>query len=216
MTCAICGIRKPRRFCPAVNGAICSICCGTGREETIDCPLECEYLQDAHDHEPLEPTDPATIPNSDLDLPDSFLEDNDALLVVLGSAVVEGARVSPGITDYDLREAFDSLARTYRTLQSGLHYETVPVNPYAAGVCEAVQGRIAELRKAAARAADGSMLTDSTVFGAMVVLQRLEYMHNNRRRRSRAFLDLLSRTYVPLPPDLSEMGPPPEEPRIIL
>ena len=30
---------------------ICTACCGTGREETIDCAISCQYLADAHQHE---------------------------------------------------------------------------------------------------------------------------------------------------------------------
>ena len=48
MLCAICGVRKARRFCPGVRGNICTLCCGTEREVTVDCPLDCEYLQEAH------------------------------------------------------------------------------------------------------------------------------------------------------------------------
>ena len=51
MACAICETRRPRRFCPGVRGDICSICCGTEREVTVDCPLDCEYLQEARRHD---------------------------------------------------------------------------------------------------------------------------------------------------------------------
>ena len=53
MPCAICQIRRPRRFCPGVRGDICSLCCGTEREVTVNCPLDCEYLQEARKHEKL-------------------------------------------------------------------------------------------------------------------------------------------------------------------
>jgi hypothetical protein len=214
--CALCGIRKPMRFCPGVAGGICSICCGTGREETIDCPLDCEYLQAAHRYEKTNSAELEALPNSDIEIPDSFLEENEILLVLLGSAVVSGARKSPGITDYDLREALESLVRTYRALQSGLFYETMPVNPYAAAVFEAVQARVADLRKRAAEAGEPSFLRDAAILKTIVVLQRLEYLHNNARKRSRAFLDFISRFYVPAPPDSSGIDAGAERPGIIL
>src|SRR5438270_311540 len=51
--CKICQKRRARRFCPAVSGDICSICCGTEREVSLTCPLSCEYLQEAHKREKL-------------------------------------------------------------------------------------------------------------------------------------------------------------------
>ena len=47
LSCAICEIRKEKRFCPAVHGRICPQCCGEQREVTLDCPSDCPYLQQA-------------------------------------------------------------------------------------------------------------------------------------------------------------------------
>src|ERR1700690_291974 len=44
LSCAICEIRKEKRFCPAVHGKICPQCCGEQREVTLDCPSDCPYL----------------------------------------------------------------------------------------------------------------------------------------------------------------------------
>jgi hypothetical protein len=48
-----------------------------------------------------------------------------------------------------------------------------------------------------------------------VFLQRLEYSNNNGRKRSRAFLDFLSRFNVPLAPD-DLTGLEPDAPLVIL
>ena len=50
MSCAICEVRKEKRFCPAVHDRICPRCCGTEREVTLDCPSECVFLQQARAH----------------------------------------------------------------------------------------------------------------------------------------------------------------------
>jgi len=42
--CLTCEERKGNRFCPAVNGNICSLCCGTKRQKDIECPPSCDYL----------------------------------------------------------------------------------------------------------------------------------------------------------------------------
>ncbi len=100
--------------------------------------------------------------------------------------------------DLDAREAIESLVKTYRTLQSGLIYETRPQNPYAAGIQERMTQAIEELRKAMAEDAGIETLRDKDVLATLVFLQRLEIQHNNGRTRGRAFFDFL-RTYFPEP-----------------
>ena len=43
--CLSCGERKGNRFCPVVNGDICSLCCGTKRQKDIECLPSCDYLK---------------------------------------------------------------------------------------------------------------------------------------------------------------------------
>ena len=77
--CKICGVRRARRNCPGVQGMICPICCGTEREVSISCPLDCEYLREArmhesksrHDHE--EHAAPTPMPHPDVPLTEDFL-----------------------------------------------------------------------------------------------------------------------------------------------
>jgi hypothetical protein len=52
----------------------------------------------------------------------------------LGSRLLEASLAQPGAVDSDVRDALESLIRTYRTLQSGLYYETRPTNLIAAGL----------------------------------------------------------------------------------
>jgi hypothetical protein len=217
VNCAICNTRKPRRFCPGVNGEICTICCGTEREQSIDCPLECEYLREAHRHEDLPELDPATLPNQDIRVTEEFLEKNEALVLLLASAVVSGAmQTTAAVTDFDIREALESLIRTYKALESGLYYEALPPNPYAAAIYQAVQARVADLRKRESEATGSvTAIRDSTVLALLVFLQRLEYSNNNGRKRSRAFLDFLTRFYVPLEPS-APTALEPDAPRVIL
>ena len=42
--CAYCGQRKGKRACPALSGAICTVCCGTHRGSAIACPTDCVYF----------------------------------------------------------------------------------------------------------------------------------------------------------------------------
>lgn len=217
MNCAICGIRKPRRHCPGVQGDICSVCCGTEREQSVDCPLDCSYLHEAHLHE--KPPDPegVTLPNADIEIREDFLRANEILLAFLATAVYEGAVKLRGATDWDVREALDALVKTYRTLSAGIYYESLPVNPFAAAIVTSVQSKLEDIREREAEARGGvSTIRDATVLGLLAFLQRLEYGHNNGRKRSRAFIDFLGRFYIPTgEPDATESLEP-DEPRIIL
>ncbi|MEC9005407.1 MAG: hypothetical protein VX564_00590 [Nitrospirota bacterium] len=42
--CVYCHERKGKRPCPALNGSICSQCCGTHRMVSITCHTDCVYL----------------------------------------------------------------------------------------------------------------------------------------------------------------------------
>lgn len=42
--CLTCGERKGNRFCPTVNGNICSLCCGSKRQKEIVCVPSCDFL----------------------------------------------------------------------------------------------------------------------------------------------------------------------------
>src|ERR1051326_2282871 len=102
MACAICETRRPRRFCPGVRGEICSICCGTEREVTVDCPLDCEYLQEAHRHEKSQPLDVASLPNRDVEISEEFLTENEDFLIALGSALSATAVHASETIDFDV------------------------------------------------------------------------------------------------------------------
>jgi len=42
--CVYCRQRKGKRACPALQGAICAVCCGTHRGSAIACPSDCVYF----------------------------------------------------------------------------------------------------------------------------------------------------------------------------
>ena len=69
--CKICESRRAKRFCPAVHGEICSLCCGREREVTLHCPLDCEYLQEARKHERPVDVNPEEFPNMDIRIEES-------------------------------------------------------------------------------------------------------------------------------------------------
>ena len=180
MACAICETRRPRRFCPGVRGEICSICCGTEREITVSCPLDCEFLQEARRRDRPAPLDPAQIPNQDIQVTDRFLRDHEELLIFLSSTLVRAALETPGVVDADVREALDGLIRTFRTLQSGVLYESRPANALAANLYAAVQAALPQFRDEEQQRLGMSKTRDADILGILAFLQRIELDRQQR------------------------------------
>lgn len=216
MKCAICQIRKPRRECPGVHGEICTICCGTEREQSIDCPLDCPWLHDAHEHERAPDLDASAVPNLDIEVTEEFLRENEVLLAFFALSVFEGARDVAGATDFDVREAFAALIATWRTLQSGIYYETRPDNTFAAAIASHVRETIDGIRAKEEKSQGVSSIRDSAILGVLAFLQRLEYSRNNGRKRSRAFLDFLQGFYAPPAEEEPLIAADPDKPMVVL
>lgn len=195
MECAICRTRRPRRFCPGVKGDICSICCGTEREVTVGCPLDCEYLREARRHEKSAPVDPKQIPNLDIRFSEEFLGEHEALVATLAGAVASAAFGAPGAVDTDAREALQALIKTYRTLEAGIYYESRPENRLAAAIFEAARDGVNKFRSEEREDGGMARTRDSDVLKTLVFLERIELDRNNSRPRGRAFLDSLRYLY---------------------
>jgi hypothetical protein len=114
---------------------------------------------------------------------------------------------TPGVVDWDMRDALDALIRTYRTLQSGVVYESRPTNPLAAVVYEAVQQAVPEFRKLEQDQLGMTRTRDADVLAMLVFLQHFELDRNNGRKRSRAFIQTLGSFYIEMmPPQEPERG----------
>jgi hypothetical protein len=188
-TCRICEKRRPRRYCPGVSGDICAVCCGTQREVTVNCPLDCPYLREARKHDPVPDVDPRQFPNMDIRVDEAFLRRNEPVLLVIASNIARAALETHGTVDSDVKDALDALVRNWRTLQSGLIVDVRPDNLVAARLYAAVQDTVEEVRK---RLGDEAHhVRDSDVLGVLAFLQRMEIQHNNGRRKGRAFIDFL-------------------------
>lgn len=158
--------------------------------------MTCEYLAEAHLHEKKPASDPENMPGKDVPLNDDFLRANEFLIVLLGSAMFEPLRLDPKATDADATDALDALAKTWRTLNAGIYYETKPVNPLAAAMFDSVKARVEDIRERAKEAGEASLLTDAVVLGVLVFLQRVAFGLNNGRSKCKAFLVFLSQFYV--------------------
>jgi hypothetical protein len=200
VVCPQCERRPARRFCPGIREDICAPCCGADRENTIECPFDCEYLREARRREKQTEIDPASIPNSDIRITDEFVSAQEQLIVACGQALYQAAAETPGAIDFDIREGLDAMVRTLRTLESGLVYETRPNNPLAASIQVRFQESVRRLREDVARRTGLHSIRDKDVLGVVVFWQRMELQWNNGRRRGRAFMDSLAEMMPPAAP----------------
>jgi hypothetical protein len=189
--CKICEKRRARRYCPAVQADICSLCCGTEREVSLSCPLECEYLQEAHRHEKPVPITEAQISYSDVQVTEEFIRDHEELLLFSVYSLLQAALRTPGALDADVMAALEALIQTQRTLQSGLVYETRPENTPALTIQRAFSNSLADYQKLREEREGLSSYRSSDILSTLVFLHRLGQQNQNGRPRGRMYLDLL-------------------------
>ncbi|HYM12770.1 MAG TPA: hypothetical protein VEU62_18675 [Bryobacterales bacterium] len=195
MTCSICESRKAKRHCPALRSEICPQCCGKEREETIDCPLDCPYLAEAREHERLAGLDPGEFPYKEIHITDTYLRQHEDILTAAGRFVVGAAFNTAGATDRDVRDALDALARTYKSLASGVYYETQPQSPIAAAIARQIQELLQKFREEEQKETGLTRTRDADVLGILVFLLRMAIDRDNGRKRGRSFLDFLRRHF---------------------
>ncbi|MBI3208127.1 MAG: hypothetical protein HYZ37_04385 [Candidatus Solibacter usitatus] len=165
MSCILCEVRKPRRLCPGARGEICAPCCGTEREVTINCPLDCEYLLAARMRErhSAVPAGGHEVPNSDVKITKEFPGENYQLVYFLGDTLLTVATRIDGANDRDVRDALESAIKTYRTRSSGLIHETRPDNPIASAIESQVLDAIARFEEKVAGLSSTVRVRDSEV-----------------------------------------------------
>ena len=189
--CKICGKRRARRWCPAVQGDICPICCGTHREVTYSCPLECEYLQEAHRREkPIEIAE-RDLRYTDVRVSEDFLRNHEELLLFCVYSLLQAALRTAGAVDTDVLESLDASIKTRKTAESGLVYETVAENAVAASVQRSFSASIADYEKLRRERESLSPVRDSEWLAILVFLYRLGQQNLNGKPRGRMFLDML-------------------------
>ena len=198
MSCALCETRKEKRYCLAVHGRICPQCCGEQREVRLDCPSECEYLQQARQHERPRPmTDldrEALFPSVNIE--ESFLYQHEDLLLGLSFALAKSAKAKRELMDQDLIAALTALGKAYQTLaQSGLHYEAAGPNPEQLAVVEEMKKMLGEFRQLEQQHRGQSTLRDSDILKAIVFLIRMAHGRTSGRPKARAYVDFLGQQF---------------------
>lgn len=198
MVCPLCEKRKAKRYCPAKGTKICSICCGTEREVTIDCPFECPYLRDSREHDYKDGLDPKDFPYKEIRVNQSFLRENGELLDTCGRELLESALGIRGAADQDARQALEALIQTYKTLEdSGLHYEARPDSAFARSIAEELQKAIRDFQQEQTQRFGFGKTRDGDILRMLVFLYRMALDRDNGRPKGKAFLDFLRLHFRP-------------------
>ncbi len=200
MVCPLCGTRRAKRGCPALDKQICAVCCGTKRLVQIRCPSDCAWLATAREHPP------ATVVRQrqqDVGILSRILRDlserQSQLLFLITTflATYQPTELHAPIDD-DVVEAISSLAATFETASRGLIYDHRPASVLAERLATSLRPVLEE----AGRGAGSSFERD-----AAVVLRRLEEAVRDVRTfdqtNRQAFLELLRRVMAPSPEDPS-------------
>jgi hypothetical protein len=194
LSCAICETRKEKRFCPAVHGQICTQCCGTEREVTLDCPGNCPYLIQARAHEKprsMEEIDPTTL-FPEIAIPEDFLYRHQHLLGGLAFTLAKAAHGDRLLNDNDLLGALTSLIKNWQRLaNSGLIYEESLHSGAQQLVLNDLRNSIEQFREVEHKHLGHTTLKDGDVVTALVFLLRTAAMRTSGRPRSRAFIFFL-------------------------
>jgi hypothetical protein len=189
--CKICGVRKAKRNCLAVGSGICTLCCGTEREVSLSCPLECEYLQDAHTREKTIPIEQKDIPSPDITVTEEFVAAHEELVLFAVYSLLQATLRTPGAVDGDVLAALSALTQTHRTLEAGLVYETLSPNALAVSIQRRFSASLEDYQKLRREREALTPLRNSEILATLVFLHRVGQQNQNGRPRGRMFIDLL-------------------------
>jgi hypothetical protein len=192
VVCPICSKRKAKRLCPARAESICSICCGTEREVTIDCPGDCPHLVASRPYDlTRREFDWSKLPFPEIKFDRSFAQRNAALLYDFDHAMCRFAADHRELVDADVLAVLRTLAETYRTQSSGIIYEKPLDYHLQRDLYASLKEAIAVFRKDLAERMGITTVRDADVRDALIFVTQLCALHENGRPKGRAFLDLI-------------------------
>ncbi len=210
MTCPICKKRKAKRYCPARAENICSVCCGTEREVSIDCPSDCPYLIASREYDgERRVMDWNNVPFSEVRIPEGFATSHGELVAAITHTLLLFARDHRALVDSDAVAVLQTLAETYRTLSSGLYYERPPDYALQRELYEALKAALEEFKKREQEKFGMTRTRESEIRDALILLTQVGATRTNGRPKGRAFLDFMRSHLLP-----EEVGKP--ESKIIL
>jgi hypothetical protein len=150
MSCPLCQKRPSKRFCPAKEKEICTVCCATKRLVEIACPEDCRYQGAAQRH-------PAAVVRKQIDHDLSLLmgtvgrlsEQQLQLFFLIQTLVLAYKPEGLGrITDADVALSVGALAASLETASKGVIFDEALTSIPAEGLRRALKPAIEEITKA--------------------------------------------------------------------
>jgi hypothetical protein len=187
-TCTICDTRKGKRYCTARGEDICTQCCATEREVTINCPYSCGYLRESRLHE-KRPLDEAGMPHRDVKIDNEFLQKSEMVLMLIAAFFNRALQPVPNATDRDAREALEALVASFREGK-----EIVPEGEIAAGIVERFREKMGEFIKEL-QDREAGPFADRVFLGILVFMARVAYGYDNGKPLSRSYVHYLRSTF---------------------
>jgi hypothetical protein len=192
LICPICNKRKAKRFCPARGDSICTVCCGTEREVTIDCPSDCPYLVASRQYDAARRgIDWGAVPFPDVEISQGFAQAHNPLMIALLSRIGRYSREHRPVVDTDVVAALKALAESYRTLSSGIYYEKPPDYLYQRELYQELKTALEEFQQVETQRQGLTSTRNSDIRDSLIYLANLGAIRSNGRPKSRAFLDLI-------------------------
>lgn len=199
MSCPICQKHKAKRFCPAKGEMICTVCCGTEREVTIDCPSDCSYLIASRQHrEDRREVNWEEMPFADKKIPYAVLETHEALFLRFSYVICEFAAGNRALVDSDVQVVFRALAEAFQTLANGILYENPPVYPLLRELYGELRKGVEEYkREDRPGEAFQRTLRDAEIRDALIIFTQIAAGKSNGRPKGRAFIDFMRSQFKP-------------------
>jgi hypothetical protein len=209
MTCGLCGQRKSRRACPALQRDICPVCCGSKRLVEIACPATCGYLASAQQH----PAAPVRRQHeADLRLllatTGGLTEWQFQLFFLVQATLSRFRHEAGGPVDSDVAEAAGALAATFETAAKGVLYDHLPDGGVARRLAADLRVVLDDVVAQAGRRSEAD---------TALVLRAVERGASASTGGTTAYLDLVARVLregqqaAPVPESSSD-----DQPRIVL
>jgi hypothetical protein len=204
-TCPLCSARAGKRYCPAKDEKICTVCCGTKREIEIDCPSSCPYLKASRSYESEKPIPDPEVAARVHDFGGFFVEQFHPVLDILTLAINEERTNTPWLVDNDVIEVLKALKATLKTLSSGIYYESAPEGPVRLGLFRRLKDILDHLMEpdpAEAR----RVLKVSEGMDILDFLTVVAQANSSVRPKSRRYLDWIAERFAQRAPAQQSSG----------
>ncbi|MGH9352258.1 MAG: hypothetical protein ACRD2G_08875 [Terriglobia bacterium] len=178
---------------------ICAVCCGTGREVTIDCPSDCIYLIASREHhDDRREVDWEKMPFASQKISYSVLEAHEPLFMRLLYVICEFASEYRPLVDSDIQAVYQALAETYQTLTNGILYESPPAYLLQRELYGKLRHEVEEYKKQGPTGISAQIsVRDSEIRDVLILTTQIAAGKSNGRPKGRAFLDFMRSQFKP-------------------